>query len=85
MDLIPDPNHRGTSLVLGAAAVAAVVARSARGDFGVFSFGEEIYASPEIKFRLVSISIHCNSAGGMTSCQQSGEGASMPHGYQNPL
>ena len=63
----------GTSLVLAAAVdavagvVAAVVAGSARGDFAVFIFGEEIDAAPENKVRFVSIFIYCSSAGGMTS------------------
>ena len=56
VDLIAHPDHSRTGLVLGAAvtvvasvvvAVVAVVARSARGDFAVFSFGEEIDASSE--------------------------------------
>ena len=58
MDLITDSDHSGTSLVLGAvvvvaSVVAAVVAGSARRDFAVFIFGEEIDASPENKVRFV--------------------------------
>ena len=74
MDLISNSDHRRTSLVLGAAVasvVAAVVAGSARRDFAVFSFDEEIDASPEKKVRLVSVFIQCLI--GMPSYQQLGE------------